>query len=326
MKSAETLDGVFPAATQSVGYTSFDKVKAIIEDGNGLIIDYGYDQQRIRMYEIKANGNTINKDYVGVCEYITEDHGAGGTTLKNLTCLVGPFGVFAVVERQDNEESIHYILKDHLGSWTTITDGEGKVEQELSYDAWGSLRDPDTWKNVVTDKPMFDRGYTGQEHLMDFGLINMNGRCYDPLTSHFLSVDAYVQGPSNAQAFNRYAYCGYNPLRYIDPTGWRMDTYGYQTTHPSEPPHTQWHSNDPNDVIWGRSVHPCASGNLNGISFTSSGYTIGNGYVTGPVPPSHLKAIRAWQDNPCKETSQALEDLGITVNVGCFYGSLYGEV
>ena len=30
----------------------------------------------------------------------------------------------------------HYILKDHLGSWTTITDAEGNVEQELSFDAW----------------------------------------------------------------------------------------------------------------------------------------------------------------------------------------------
>jgi hypothetical protein len=43
------------------------------------------------------------------------------------------------------DPSIHYILKDHLGSWTTITDAEGTVEQELSFDAWGNLRDPDTW-------------------------------------------------------------------------------------------------------------------------------------------------------------------------------------
>ena len=41
--------------------------------------------------------------------------------------------------------SIHYILKDHLGSWTTITDSEGNVEQELSFDAWGNLRNPATW-------------------------------------------------------------------------------------------------------------------------------------------------------------------------------------
>ena len=116
--------------------------------------------------------------------------------------------------------NLHYILKDHLGSWTTITDAEGNVEQELSYDAWGNLRDPETWTGSSTEAPMFDRGYTGHEHITAFGLINMNGRCYDPLMSSFLSVDAYVQDPSNAQNFNRYAYCLNNPLKYTDPSGW----------------------------------------------------------------------------------------------------------
>ena len=117
-----------------------------------------------------------------------------------------------------------YILKDHLGSWTTITDAEGNVEQELSYDAWGNLRDPETWYNHTQaepiEAPMFDRGYTGHEHLDAFGLINMNGRCYDPLMSSFLSVDEYVQDPTSAQNFNRYAYCLNNPLKYTDPSGW----------------------------------------------------------------------------------------------------------
>jgi len=28
---------------------------------------------------------------------------------------------------------------------------------------------------------MFDRGFTGHEHLYNFSLINMNGRMYDPV-------------------------------------------------------------------------------------------------------------------------------------------------
>ena len=282
MTSAETVEGVFPSVTQEITYTGFDKVKTIAEGDNTLAYTYGYDQQRIRMVE-NVGDITRTKDYVGFCEYITEEDGEN-TTEKTLTYLVGPYGVFAVLEQQDCEESIHYILKDHLGSWTTITDAEGNVEQELSFDAWGNLRNPDTWTGYTVpepvEAPMFDRGYTGHEHMTAFGLINMNGRCYDPLTSSFLSVDAYVQDPTNAQAFNRYAYCGHNPLRYTDPTGWYADGYGRQPQPQCYDPTARYHSTDPNDVLWGRSVHPwgnSSSGYVNGTAVTSTGYMEGNG-------------------------------------------------
>jgi RHS repeat-associated protein len=55
--------------------------------------------------------------------------------------------------------------------------------------------------------------------LREFGLINMNGRVYDPLTSRFLSPDNYVQNPNNPQNYNRYAYALNNPLKYVDPDG-----------------------------------------------------------------------------------------------------------
>ncbi len=131
----------------------------------------------------------------------------------------------------------------HLGSWTTITGEDGEIEQELSFDAWGNFRNPYTWTGANAVHPMFDRGFTGHEHLFEFGLINMkfalsesrakfyldyaercklgeaNGRMYDPVMSSFLSVDNYVQSPENSQNFNRYAYCLNNPLKYTDPDG-----------------------------------------------------------------------------------------------------------
>ena len=316
MKSAATAEGVFPLATQEIAYTGFDKVKTIAEGGSTLAYTYGYDQQRIRMVE-NVGDITRTKDYVGVCEYITEDDGEN-TTEKTLTYLVGPYGVFAVVEQLNSEESMHYILKDHLGSWTTITDAEGNVEQELSFDAWGNLRDPETWSGSYSGTPMFDRGFTGHEHMTAFGLINMNGRCYDPLTSSFLSVDAFVQDPTSAQAFNRYAYCGYNPLRYTDPTGWYADGYGRQPQPQCYDPTARYHSDDPNDVLWGRSVHPwenSSSGFVNGTAVTCTGYTEGNNDLSG----NNNNPNRAWYKlkngqivwYPYIDSSEQLEKLGI---------------
>jgi RHS repeat-associated protein len=108
------------------------------------------------------------------------------------------------------------------GSITHITNSSGSVIQELSYDAWGRLR---TSNYLQAFNPgsepvlLFGRGYTGHEHLTQFGLINMNARLYDPALGRFLSPDPYVQAPDFSQAFNRYSYCLNNPLKYTDESG-----------------------------------------------------------------------------------------------------------
>ena len=56
---------------------------------------------------------------------------------------------------------------------TTVTNASGGIVQELSYDAWGNLRNPTTWSGSYTGVPRFDRGFTGHEHHRHFGLINM---------------------------------------------------------------------------------------------------------------------------------------------------------
>ena len=66
---------------------------------------------------------------------------------------------------------------------------------------------------------MFDRGYTGHEHLAIFGLINMNARLYDAALGRFLSPDPYIQAPDFTQSYNRYAYALNNPMKFTDPDG-----------------------------------------------------------------------------------------------------------
>lgn len=251
------------------------------------------------------------------------------TTEKTLTYLVGPYGIFAVVERQDNEESVHYILKDHLGSWTTITDHQGNIEQELSFDAWGNLRSAETWRAWgQLPEPMFDRGFTGHEHLYAFGLINMNGRMYDPQMSSFLSVDRYVQSPENSQSFNRYTYCMNNPLKYVDPSGWVM--VGGMT--PGNPFHENWSvnygvpvhgSSDFNNAYY--KLNMALYGNMDGLCgggpYESGGmgilssYQAAMKYYQSASPNmvwsfSHL--INNYVNNPSVFNRRELLDAGVT--------------
>jgi RHS repeat-associated protein len=63
------------------------------------------------------------------------------------------------------------------------------------------------------------RGFTGQEEL-DFGLVHLNGRIYDPLIARMMSADPMVPDPLNGQAWNRYSYVVNNPLAFTDPSGY----------------------------------------------------------------------------------------------------------
>jgi len=217
LTSAETAPGVFPEDAQFIIYNSFDKVTGIYEGRppvyKELTIQYGHHRERISQ-QYSDGQNTIDKVWAGSCEYITEN---GQTT--TLTYLSGPEGVFA--QNPNGSENIRYIHKDHLGSWNTITDENGNLLQELSFDPWGTRRDPATWRafTVPPADPLFDRGFTGHEHLYGFQLINMNGRMYDPVVSRMLSPDNFIQAPDFSQSFNRYSYVWNNPLVLTDPSG-----------------------------------------------------------------------------------------------------------
>ena len=216
VSSATMAGNPFASPSLDIAYTMFDKVKTLSQyDENENLVgqvayQYGYDHERIQM----TQGNSYEKLYVGNCELITQNGNAQWNTF-----ISGPMGVFAAVTSNGTTESLRYIYKDHLGSWTTLTDDQGTVLQELSFDAWGNLRASASWSGQYNGVLLYDRGFTGHEHLFSFGLINMNGRIYDPVMSSFLSVDNYVQAPDFSQSFNRYAYCLNNPLKYTDPDG-----------------------------------------------------------------------------------------------------------
>jgi RHS repeat-associated protein len=130
---------------------------------------------------------------------------------------------------------LFYIGRDYQGSITHIFNEEGTVKQELSYDAWGRLRDPASQRVYPVDREpelFLGRGYTGHEHLTPFGLINMNARLYDAAIGRFLSPDPYIQDMTNSQNYNLYSYVLNNPLKYTDPSGenyyWDSDMHCYR--------------------------------------------------------------------------------------------------
>jgi RHS repeat-associated protein len=126
------------------------------------------------------------------------------------------------------EAGLLYLHRDYQGSILAITNDAGVILEKRQFDAWGSLIQLEQ-NGILTPLPLggaggglvllLDRGYTGHEHLQSVGLINMNGRLYDPKLHRFLQPDNYVQDPNNTQNYNRYGYCINNPLKYTDKNG-----------------------------------------------------------------------------------------------------------
>ena len=212
-------DGRMPRQWDDIQYTSFHKIASISQGNDCLTLTYGPDKSRCKAVTLKDDV-TETKFYVdNLYELVTS---TSGTTRK--LCYIFADGKnVAIRETQGNLTHFIYPHHDHLGSVQAFTDENGTLLQELSYDAWGCRRDPDTWERLAcfTDADARNPwGFTGHEHIDLFELVNMDGRMYDPMLGRFLSPDPYVQAPDFTQGLNRYTYCLNNPLSLTDPSGY----------------------------------------------------------------------------------------------------------
>lgn len=180
-------------ATTSLGYDTNGLIDSILTVRNGTYLQrWNYEK------EVDSTGNVRELYYI--------------------SCSAG---LVAILQRMNNQDTIFYIHTDHLGSFDVVTTQNGIIRERYNFDPWGRRRNPYDWSyNNISTTFLFDRGFTGHEHLDKFALINMNGRVYDPLLAMFLSPDNYLQEHDFTQNFNRYGYCLNNPLKYFDPSGY----------------------------------------------------------------------------------------------------------
>jgi RHS repeat-associated protein len=113
-----------------------------------------------------------------------------------------------------------YLVGDQLQSVGIIANANGDIITRLRYDPFGG-------RIVATDAPdaaappqsVVTLGFAGAEEDDSLGVINLNGRLYDPRLGRFLSPDPLVGGTAGSQAYNRYSYVWNRPLNFRDPSG-----------------------------------------------------------------------------------------------------------
>lgn len=201
----ENSGGLIPSSTLVTLFNDFDRIQTIRDEVSGLTMEFSYgpDLQRWAT-TIQAHGqDSITTVYAGNYEKITEN----GHT-REFYYLGGG----AIVVKENGTFRPYISLTDYQGSVLSVFDDNGTAVFKAEYDAWGK-------QTVSVNTIGLRRGYTGHEMLPEFGIINMNGRLYDPVLGRFFSPDPVVQFPGSPQGYNRYSYCLNNPLKYTDPGG-----------------------------------------------------------------------------------------------------------
>lgn len=135
---------------ETIDYTSFNQPKTITAATASYAFAYGPDLNRIKQVAT-LNSTKTTTYYLGAMERRLSPNGAS-TLTEDLHYISGPNGlVVAISYKSQNGASLKqnsFLHLDHLGSIDTITDDNGKVQQKLSYDAWGRRRDAQTWQPI----------------------------------------------------------------------------------------------------------------------------------------------------------------------------------
>jgi hypothetical protein len=137
--------------TQNITYTAFNSVETIMEGDYDAFFTYGPDQQRSKMLINHQGGTYIERMYMAGGQYERDRLPDG--SWRNLTYISTPAGLSAVfIQNEDTqEEEFYFIHTDYQGSIMALTDYNGQLVEEYSYDPWGNRRDPNTWQTIYTN-------------------------------------------------------------------------------------------------------------------------------------------------------------------------------
>ena len=195
-----------PMGTRRFSYNSRHQ-QARVETENGNVQENRYDAENLR-YELLENGKKTGFVYHNG-ELLHEEGREGQETSYHLGLGIDAF---------QRGEELSYYHRDEQLSTALISGGQGEIRNSYQYDAFGvQLEAAGQSHNCIR--------YTGQQYDNLTEQYYLRARYYNPVLGRFMQEDVY-QG----DGLNLHAYCGNNPVKYSDPSGYSKSKGNCSTT------------------------------------------------------------------------------------------------
>jgi RHS repeat-associated protein len=188
-----------------------DSVTAYVYDGEGHRVKKLVGENTRFVYGI---GGQLVAEFDGSTGSLKKESVYGGATLVTIE----PTAV--------NSNGTQYTTSDNLGSPRVITNSSAGIVSRRDYMPFGEelgagLGGRTTAMGFSNSGDNNRKKFTGHERDTETGLDFAQARYYSNIQGRFTSPDPFAGSATigNPQTFNRYVYCGNNPVNLTDPLG-----------------------------------------------------------------------------------------------------------
>ena len=191
--------------------TGYDEFKYGYDAYNRQISYYNYEVDYVGDYEDETTA-TYTYDAIGRRASKKVD---GATTMHRWdgSSIVGDSGTGAAtyyrginIIAQNKNNAVNYYVYDGHGNTVTLTDANGATVSKCDYSAYGNRTSIKSYINTPFK-------YCGEYQDNESGMVYLRNRYYKINEGRFTQEDPAKDG------LNWYAYCGNNPVNFVDPSG-----------------------------------------------------------------------------------------------------------
>ena len=201
---------------------------------------YDYDMAGIRSSKtvdgvvhnyITQNGRVVQETYGSTVLIFTYDASGLPFSVDYSTNGGSSFTTYYyVTNMQGDVMELLYITADSSGVF------EFDTEAVYTYDAWGKvLSVTNRYGTAITSSTHIGNvnplRYRGYYYDTETSFYYLQSRYYDPVVKRFINADALTNAQRGPTGYNMFAYCGNNPVRRIDVSGfsWFDDAWDWVT-------------------------------------------------------------------------------------------------